>query len=52
MPTVAQLMGHIEHVMGSRPSGRTITKDLAALGIDNPRARRKSDDAKQIALID
>jgi hypothetical protein len=52
MPTVAELVGHIEHYMGSRPSSRTIMKDLDALGIHNPRARRKSDDANQIALID
>jgi hypothetical protein len=52
MPTVAELVGYIEHYMGSRPSSRTIMKDLDALGIDNPRARRKSDDAKQIPLID
>ena len=41
VPTLAQCMEVIERMMGTRPSTKTMRADLIALGIVNPRARRK-----------
>lgn len=55
VPALHVLMALIERQMGSKPSSRTMQRDLVALGIVNPRAwkgRKDQTDPDQARLLD
>lgn len=52
MPTVRELAQFIEERTGERPSLRTISGDMDAVGIVNPRRRRKDDTGPDLLAIE